>query len=187
MVNNRNSKMEREFKKILEKVGENPNREGLKKTPERAAEAFRFFTSGYDQKIKEVVNGAIYKEKSNSMVLLKDIGFYSLCEHHLLPFFGKCHIGYIPNGKVLGLSKLPRIVNMYARRLQIQERITAQIAETINRVIKPKGVAVVMEADHMCMMMRGVQKQGSKTVTSSVLGAFARNRKTREEFLKLIG
>ena len=179
--------MEREFKKILEKCGENPNREGLKKTPERASEAFRFFTSGYNQKIKDVVNGAIYKEKSNNMVLLKDIGFYSLCEHHLLPFFGKCHIGYIPNGKVLGLSKLPRIVNMYSRRLQIQERITAQIADTINKVIKPKGVAVVMEADHMCMMMRGVQKQGSKTVTSSVLGAFAKNRKTREEFLKLIG
>jgi len=186
MLNNKNSKMEGEFKKILELVGENPKREGLKKTPERASEAFRFFTSGYDQKIKDVVNGAIYKEKSNNMVVLKDIGFYSLCEHHLLPFFGKCHIGYIPNRKVLGLSKLPRIVNMFARRLQIQERITSQIADTINKVIKPKGVAVVMEADHMCMMMRGVQKQGSKTVTSSVLGAFSKNRKTREEFLKLI-
>jgi len=179
--------METEFKKILRNVGENPNREGLKKTPARAADAFRFFTSGYNQKLKDVVNGAIYKEKSNNMVVLKDIGFYSLCEHHLLPFFGKCHIGYIPNGKVIGLSKLPRIVNMYARRLQIQERITAQIAEAINKAIKPKGVAVVMEAAHMCMMMRGVEKQNSKTVTSSVLGAFAKNRKTREEFLKLIG
>jgi len=178
--------MEKEFKNILKKVGENPNREGLKKTPKRAAEAFKFFTSGYNQKVKDIVNGAIYKEKSNNMVVLKDIGFYSLCEHHLLPFFGKCHIAYIPNGKVIGLSKLPRIVNMYARRLQIQERITAQIAETINKVIKPKGVAVVMEADHMCMMMRGVQKQGSTTVTSSVLGAFAKSRKTREEFLTLI-
>jgi len=167
--------MEKEFKNILEEIGENPKREGLKKTPERASEAFKFFTSGYKQDLKKLINGAIYKEKSN------------LCEHHLLPFFGKCHIGYIPNGKVIGLSKLPRIVNMYARRLQIQERITAQIAETINKVIKPKGVAVVMEAEHMCMMMRGVEKQGSNTMTSSVLGAFAKNRKTREEFLKLIG
>jgi len=179
--------MKEQFKKILENIGENPNREGLKKTPERAADAFKFFTSGYDQNIKDVVNGAIYKEKSNNMVILKNIGFYSLCEHHLLPFFGKCHIAYIPDGKVIGLSKLPRIVNMYARRLQIQERITAQIAETINKVIKPKGVAVVMEAAHMCMMMRGVEKQDSTTTTSSVLGAFAKNRKTREEFLKLIG
>ena len=178
--------MEKQFKKILDLVGENPNREGLKKTPARAADAFRFFTSGYNQNLKKIVNGAIYKEKSNNMVILKDIGFYSLCEHHLLPFFGKCHIGYIPDGRVIGLSKLPRIVNMYARRLQLQERITAQIADAVNKIIKPKGVAVVMEADHMCMMMRGVQKQGSKTVTSSVLGAFAKNRKTREEFLKLI-
>ena len=179
--------MEKYFKKILEKVGENPNREGLKKTPERASEAFKFFTSGYNQDLKKIVNGAIYKEKSSNMVILKDIGFYSLCEHHLLPFFGKCHIAYIPNGKVIGLSKLPRIVNMYARRLQIQERITAQIAEAINKVIKPKGVAVVMEASHLCMMMRGVEKHDSTTMTSSVLGAFAKSRKTREEFLKLIG
>lgn len=179
--------MEKYFKKILEKVGENPNREGLKKTPERASEAFKFFTSGYNQDLKKIVNGALYKEKSNNMVVLKDIGFYSLCEHHLLPFFGKCHIAYIPNGKIIGLSKLPRIVNMYARRLQIQERITAQIADTINKVIKPKGVAVVMEAAHMCMMMRGVEKHDSTTITSSVLGTFAKNRKTREEFLKLIG
>ena len=179
--------MEKEFKGIIEEVGENPNREGLKKTPERAAEAFKFFTSGYKQDLKKLINGAIYKEKSNNMILLKDIGFYSLCEHHLLPFFGKCHIGYIPNGRVLGLSKLPRIVDMYARRLQIQERITAQIADAVNKVIKPKGVAVVMEASHMCMMMRGVEKQGSNTMTSSVLGAFAKNRKTREEFLNLIG
>jgi len=178
--------MEKEFNKILRLIGENPNREGLKKTPERASEAFKFFTSGYKEDIKKLINGAIYKEKSNNMVALKDIGFYSLCEHHLLPFFGKCHIGYIPNGKIIGLSKLPRIVNMYARRLQIQERITAQIADTINKAIKPKGVAVVMEAEHMCMMMRGVEKHNSKTVTSSVLGAFAKNRKTREEFLKLV-
>jgi len=179
--------MEKYFKKIIEKVGENVNRDGLKKTPARASEAFKFITSGYKQDINKIVNGALYKEKSNNMVVLKDIGFYSLCEHHLLPFFGKCHIAYIPNGKVIGLSKLPRIVNMYARRLQIQERITAQIADTINKVIKPKGVAVVMEAAHMCMMMRGVEKHDSTTMTSSVLGAFAKSRKTREEFLKLIG
>jgi len=179
--------MKQQFKKIIEGIGENSKREGLKKTPERASEAFKFFTSGYKQDLKKLINGAIYKEKSNNMVILKDIGFYSLCEHHLLPFFGKCHIGYIPNNKVIGLSKLPRIVNMYARRLQIQERITTQIAETINKVIEPKGVAVVMEAAHMCMMMRGVEKQDSSTLTSSVLGVFAKNRKTREEFLKLIG
>ena len=178
--------MKEQFKRIIEKSGEDLNREGLKKTPERAADAFRFFTSGYNQDLKKIVNGAIYKEKSNNMVILKDIGFYSLCEHHLLPFFGKCHIGYIPDGRVIGLSKLPRIVNMYARRLQLQERITAQIADAVNKIIRPRGVAVVMEADHMCMMMRGVQKQDSKTITSSVLGAFAKSRKTREEFLKLI-
>ena len=175
-----------QFKKILEKIGENPNREGLIKTPERAAESFKFFTDGYKQDINKIINGAIYHETSNNMVVLKDIEFYSLCEHHLLPFFGKCNIGYIPNGKVIGLSKLPRIVDMYARRLQIQERITAQIAEAINSVIKPKGTAVVMEAAHMCLMMRGVEKHSSKTVTSTVLGLFAKSRKTREEFLNLI-
>jgi GTP cyclohydrolase IA len=178
--------MENHFKGIIEKAGEDPDREGLKKTPARASDAFKFFTSGYQQNIKEVVNDAIYSEKSNNMVLLKDIGFYSLCEHHLLPFFGKCHIAYIPDGKVMGLSKLPRILNMFSRRLQLQERITAQVAEAINDVIKPKGVAVVIEADHMCIMMRGVEKQNSKTVTSSVLGVFEKDSKTREEFLKLI-
>src|SRR3989338_4559944 len=153
--------MEKYFKKIIEKSGENPSREGLKKTPRRASDAFNFFTSGYKQKLKDVINDAIYREK--------------------------CNIGYIPNGKVIGLSKLPRIVNMYSRRLQLQERITAQIADAISKILKPKGVAVVMEASHMCMMMRGVEKEDSRTMTSSVLGSFAKSRKTREEFLKLIG
>mgnify|MGYP001591860021 FL=1 len=179
--------MESYFKKIIEKVGENLSREGLKKTPKRSAEAFNFLTSGYKQKLKDVVNDSIYHEKSNNMIVVKDIRFYSLCEHHLLPFFGKCHIGYIPNGKIIGLSKIPRIVNMYARRLQLQERITAQIADAINKILRPKGVAVVMEASHMCMMMRGVEKEDSRTMTSSVLGSFAKSRKTREEFLRLIG
>lgn len=178
--------LKEEFRRIIEKAGEDPKREGLLKTPERASKAFSYFTSGYEQNINEIVNGAIYHEKSNNMVVLKDVEFYSLCEHHLLPFFGKCHIGYIPNGKIIGLSKLPRIIDMYSRRLQVQERLAAQIADAINNLLKPKGVAVVMDAVHLCMMMRGVEKQNSRTVTSSVLGSFAKDNKTREEFLRLI-
>ena len=179
--------LKEEFRRIIGKLGENPKREGLLKTPERASRAFSYFTSGYEQNINEIVNGAVYHESNNNLVVLKDVEFYSLCEHHLLPFFGKCHIGYVPDGKIIGLSKLPRIIDMYSRRLQVQERLTAQIADAINKLLKPKGVAVVMDAVHLCMMMRGVEKQNSKTMTSSVLGVFEKNIKTREEFLKLIG
>jgi len=171
---------------ILEQIGENPNREGLIKTPERVAKAYEYLTSGYTKNIEEVLNGAIFKEKYNEMIIVKDIEFYSLCEHHLLPFYGKVHIAYIPNGKIVGLSKIPRIVNVFARRLQVQERMTQEIGETINEYLQPLGVAVVAEAYHLCMMMRGVEKQSSSTITSAMFGAFEKNSKTRTEFLDLI-
>jgi GTP cyclohydrolase IA len=174
------------YKNIIEDLGENTEREGLLKTPERAAKAMQFLTQGYNQDPVEILKGAMFKESYNEMVIVKDIELYSLCEHHILPFFGKAHIAYIPNGYIVGLSKLPRIVDVFARRLQVQERLTEQILDCINNTLKPQGVAVVIEASHMCMMMRGVQKQNSITTTSGFRGQFEKIE-TRNEFLKLIG
>ncbi|RWS26181.1 hypothetical protein B4U80_08884 [Leptotrombidium deliense] len=174
------------YKDVLCEIGENPNREGLRKTPERAASALLFFTQGYKQTVKEIINGAVFNENHDDMVIVKDIEMFSLCEHHLVPFMGKVAVGYLPNKKVLGLSKVARIVEMFSRRLQVQERLTKQIAVAICEAIDPAGVGVVVEACHMCMVMRGVQKINSKTTTSIMLGVFREDPKTREEFLTLI-
>jgi len=171
----------------LELLGEDPNREGLKDTPKRHAKALEYLTSGYTKDIDSIVGKAIFKEKSNEMVIVRDIELFSLCEHHLLPFYGKAHVAYIPNGKVIGLSKIPRIVDAYARRLQVQERMTTQISDKLMQVLQPLGVAVIIEAFHLCMMMRGVEKQNSYTITSSMRGSFQDNSITRQELLALLG
>jgi GTP cyclohydrolase I len=177
--------MKEKYRDIITKLGEDVSREGIVKTPERAAKAMQFLTQGYDQDAEQILRSAMFKEDYDEMVIVKDIEVYSLCEHHILPFFGKAHIAYIPNGYIVGLSKLPRVVDVFARRLQVQERLTHDILECINKTLKPKGVAVVIEASHMCMMMRGVQKQNSVTTTSGFRGQFEKNE-TRSEFLRLI-
>jgi GTP cyclohydrolase I len=182
----RDPRLERSVHTILSEIGEDPGRDGLLKTPYRVAKAYRFLTQGYEMDIETVLNGAVFEEDYNEMVIVKDIDFYSLCEHHMLPFFGRCHIAYIPQGKIVGLCKLPRIVEVFSRRLQVQERMTQQIAEALQSALNPLGVGVVCEGKHMCMMMRGVQKQNSVATTSEMLGAFESNSKTREEFLRLI-
>jgi GTP cyclohydrolase I len=178
--------VEQHWAKIIEAVGEDLNRPGLADTPKRAAKAFEFLTRGYNQSVDEVVNNALFPSDSSEMILVQDVELYSLCEHHLLPFIGKCHVAYIPTGKVLGLSKVARIVDLYARRLQIQESLTTQVAETIMKVTDAEGVGVIIEAQHMCMMMRGVEKQNSVMKTSAMLGCFRSEQKTREEFLSLL-
>src|SRR3954451_1752822 len=178
--------MQERIRQLLVDLGEDPDREGLRDTPKRVEKAYRFLTSGYAADIDEVLNNALFTVDYSEMVIVKDIDFYSLCEHHLLPFFGKCHVAYIPTEKVIGLSKIPRLVDVFARRLQVQERLTHQIAEIIQEKIQPLGVAVVMEGTHLCMAMRGVEKQNSFAVTSAMLGAFRDNARTRNEFLELI-
>jgi len=188
-LQNEDAEVLREFEGLirreLELIGEDPRREGLARTPARVAKALRFLTQGYDSSAEEVVGKGVFKEEHDNMIMVRDIELYSLCEHHMLPFFGKAHVAYIPNGKIVGLSKIPRIVDVYARRLQVQERLTEQIAEGLCRVVQPSGVGVVIEAYHLCMMMRGVEKQNSKTITSALRGAFREDPKTRDEFLRL--
>jgi len=174
-------------RRMIKLVGEDPEREGLRKTPERFEKAFKFLTSGYHQNAESVLNGATFSVCYDEMVVVKDIEFFSLCEHHLLPFFGKCHVAYLPNKRVIGLSKVARLVNMFARRLQIQERLTSQVAKAIEEKISPEGVGVIVEARHLCMQMRGVEKQHGQAVTSAMLGAFRHNKQTRDEFLALVG
>lgn len=180
------NKVQRIVTDLLLEIGEDPKREGLLSTPKRVAKSYEFLTSGYKMDVKKVMNNAIFEEKYDEMVIVKNIDFYSLCEHHMLPFYGKVHIAYLPDGKILGLSKFPRVVEVFARRLQVQERMTQQIAETLMQHLKPQGVAVVTEAFHMCMMMRGVEKQNSSATSSSMLGVFREDTRTRAEFLNLI-
>jgi GTP cyclohydrolase I len=182
----RRGKVEGLMEQFLEALGEDPKREGLQLTPRRVAKAMEFLTSGYREDVQKVLNGAIFNERYSEMVIVKDIDFYSMCEHHMLPFFGRAHVAYIPKGKIVGLSKIPRIVEVFSRRLQVQERLTQQIADTLFNALNPDGVGVVVEARHMCMMMRGVEKQNSAATTSAMLGIFRDDVKTRQEFLTLI-
>lgn len=174
------------IKELIIRLGENPDREGLVDTPERVENAYKFLTSGYNDNIENIVNDAIFESENNEMIIVKDIEFYSLCEHHMLPFFGKCHIGYLPNKKIIGLSKLARITDFFSRRLQLQERLTTLIAESLERILEPIGVGVIMEGMHLCMMMRGVQKQNSYAITSALRGGFKSDSRTRNEFINLI-
>jgi GTP cyclohydrolase I len=178
--------MEKEYKSIIEQLGENANREGLLKTPERVAKSMKFLTSGYNINPDDLINQAVFHEEYSEMVLVKNIYIYSLCEHHMRPFFGKAHVAYIPNGKIVGLSKIPRVIDAYSRRLQVQERLTIEIRDCIQRTLEPKGVAVVIECCHMCMQMRGVQKQNAQTTTSAFTGLFLSNDSTRKEFINLV-
>tara|TARA_B100001142_G_C14334719_1_gene655447 strand:- start:714 stop:1307 length:594 start_codon:yes stop_codon:yes gene_type:complete len=186
MSDNFNKKLADNIKAVLKEIGENPNREGLLKTPERVAKSMDYLTNGYELNPADILQKAMFKEEYNQMVLVKDIEMYSLCEHHMLPFFGKAHVAYIPNGYIVGLSKIPRIVDVFSRRLQVQERLTDQIRDCLQDTLNPKGVAVVIEAQHLCMQMRGVQKQHSSTTTSAFSGLFLKDEKTRAEFMKLI-
>jgi len=181
-----NKNIEKITKELLEEIGEDTSREGLLKTPFRVAKSWSYLTSGYKKDLNKIVNNAIFKEDCDNMILIKDIEFYSLCEHHLLPFFGRAHVSYIPNGKIIGLSKIPRIVDLFSRRLQVQERLTLEVAQTIDAILNPRGVAVVLEANHMCMQMRGVENKNSYASTSSMIGLFREDHKTRKEFLDLI-
>lgn len=183
----RTEEIETMIEQLLRELGESPKREGLLRTPQRVAKMYGYLTKGYGEDVSRVLNGAVFREKYSEMVIVKDIDFFSLCEHHLLPFYGKCHIAYVPDGKILGLSKLPRIVEVFARRLQVQERLTQQIADTLYEHLNPQGVGVVIEARHLCMIMRGVEKQNSVATTSAMLGSFRLDVKTRTEFLTLLG
>ncbi len=182
-----NDKINNLTKQLLEEIGEDPSREGLLKTPSRVSKAWSFFSRGYNQDLDEIINNAVFNEDATDMVVVRDVEFFSLCEHHLIPFFGRAHVAYLPNGKVIGLSKIPRIIDMFSRRLQVQERLTRQIAETVKEILDPIGVAVIMEGQHMCMQMRGVEKQNSLTTTSSMLGKFRQSDRTRADFLSIIG
>ena len=179
--------LEKITRNLIETIGEDPNREGLKKTPKRVAKSWEYFSEGYRTDLDDIINEAVFHEDCSEMVVVRDIEFFSMCEHHMIPFFGRAHVGYLPNGKVIGLSKIPRIIDMFSRRLQLQERLTSQVANTLEEVLKPIGVAVVMEGRHLCMQMRGVEKQNSYASTSAMLGQFRKSAETRAEFLSIIG